>query len=346
MKPEDIVSDALAGLLNACPHLGQVWLDTIFPYKSYIFSPRAGRARFFQSNPDIILWDTADNPRVYVEAKVSAKTQPLQLLRARNSIRQQCGSNDFKLVLLCTRRDSFPAGLAYEQHMHWFDRITWRELIELFRSHSTSPNEARAIIEFEMTAHANGALERDRPQKQTSMLAPSGHDYGSMFAALKARSLERRAIGSYGAGISPVLFLGLDKWRQSLRSPAVERIALFYHLPKYKSPERYAFQVWLWDDNIFPVSNIRPERRAQQLQALSKILLGRWEIGSRKGGRRPSGSRNDPLPVDAGGHLVGLVTTESLYVNPPYVSEHEVAQLLDQSVSTIETALTEVLVNG
>ena len=245
--------------------------------------------------------------------------------------------------MLCTRRDAFPLGVSYEQHMQWYDQITWVDLIALFRSHNLSSVETVALATFERTARDHAALAPDRSQTKSALIAPTRHDYGGVFALLKAQDPHRRAVACYGGGISPVLFLGRDDWAKPLGSHSVERIAVFYNLTKYGSPECYAFQVWLWDDNFFPRTEIQPDIRAGQLMKMAVAINGSWEIGKRSGKGRCIGTPHDALPADAGQRLVGVVTFESLFVKPPYRPTPDLVTCLNDRVLLLERTLAEAL---
>jgi len=227
--------------------------------------------------------------------------------------------------------------------MQWYERVTWTELITLFRQHDLSIHESKALEKFEIIARKHGALASDRPQKQSAMSTPTSHDYGEVFASIKARDTNRSAVASYGAGISPVLFLGRNDWAQPLASNSVERIALFYNLPNYGSQECYAFQIWLWDDNIFPGTNIQPSAKIKQLTKLAAALDGRWEVGKRRGKGRLTGTTRDSIPADSGTSLVGVVTFESLFIFPPYESTSELVTRLHDQITLLENILNDVL---
>lgn len=194
-----------------------------------------------------------------------------------------------------------------------------------------------------MVAKSNGALRGLRGQRQSALKSPSGHDYGVVYTQLSKALGEMSAVGAYGAGISPSLMIGKPTWNNFFGSSAVERIAIPYHLPKYGHPERYVFQLLVWDDNIYPGSRemVEPHERVDMLQQLSLKLGSKWHVGGRKHFDRVSGNPNKRIPKSAGEKLVGLINIESLTVAPPFVSVDQAANDVVDAVKWIADAIEE-----
>jgi hypothetical protein len=347
---EDETSQCLSEVLNMHPSLGDALIQLIVPNCDWHFGLAESQMRLGEAHPDIVIYDSEQRLRVYIEAKINAKFEPHQLVRGRNNM-VALATEPFAVCLLSSYFEVMPPGVSFDGCLKWFRCITWRQAFISMRHSARSDCELSSLDAFRELADARGAFPggmTSDPSKIVRALAPeSGHDWGAIFCALQSRHLDLSWIGGYGYGISPSVMVGAKHWGAYLRGGAVERVSINYHLPRYtKSEERYVFQVVLWQDHSYPCSDgTKIAGMAAKLQRLAAILGAEWEIGTRSHKKkRIRGSVQDRLPPDADLQFVGLVNVWNRTITThTKMSEQQLVDQLSKKVVGLISAVDSVL---
>jgi hypothetical protein len=339
-------------VLNRHPNLGDALIQLIDPQADWHFRHAESQMRLGEAHPDIVIYDSEQRIRIYVEAKINAKFEPHQLVRGRNNM-VALAAEPFSVCLLSSYFDRMPPGVGFDGCLKWFRRVTWRQAFIAMQGSARTEHELLSLDHFWKIASLHGAfpggIARD-PSKVVRALTPdSNHDWGAIFCALQSRHHELSWIGGYGYGISPSVMVGAKRWSTYLGGGAVERISINYHLPRYtKSEERYVFQVVLWQDHAYPCSDgTKIAGMAAKLHHLAAILGAEWEIGTRSHKKeRIRGSARDPLPPDADQEFVGLVNVwnQTITTHMKMSEKHLVDRLSNEVVgliSAVDSVLTD-----
>ncbi len=351
MLPEDSTSYAFAQLLNACPRLGTKFLQSQLGVANLAFGRASHLETLGQSKPDILIYDDRDQLRIYLEAKLECRLQPVQLVRARGNLHRYT-TLPFCICFLSTYHERVAEPAAFDGLLDWFTRTTWRDVYTHLAANADCSREREGLEHFYNEARKHGAFRAQAHRVIQALRAPSGHDYGEVFSQLRTQLEGYTTIGSFGGRISPSLMIGRPQWQTALGTTAVERIGIDYHLPRYTSKdrfpysadERYVFSVTLWHDNDLPSRwDANEEFKLRRLRKLTYLLSGEWEVGGRTHAKGRRFGYGEP-PSDAGSALVGLVNARQLVINsgantPPSA----IVPLLLRHVKTLDNAIEATL---
>lgn len=286
--------------------------------------------------PDLLFF-AGETALLYIEAKLAAQTEPLQLTRARSWMRRH-GAEDDQVILLCNHIDQLIEEVGWPRAALPVKTLTWHSVLNAIApvSRSNTHLVADRFRDFERTlAEYSG----DPVHKaKTGMRSSIGHPFGATFHEFAGAREGIRSDFLYGARIDPRLSYGFARWADRLMSKDCERILLFYGCGG-GSCENYRAQLILWHTSDYAESSEGPRRHWHELRkAIIAEPLAEFEWG----GRQHSARTRGVPPVQFPDSLVGLVNLPTSQIGEMTFrrfSRPELLQKLNAMVAPLERIL-------
>lgn len=341
-KPEDIVSAGLVELMAAVPEvLVAVWkmlaperLSTDQASKTVESQGKLGVTK-----PDI-LWTRRGKPTLYVEVKVSAQTEPLQLQRARSWMKYMGCEND-QVVLLAREDIELPTSVGWGHAAHSTRVVLWHQVwtgLMPLKASLPAASHTRLAGWMQLAESIIGSdalLARPRNKLKRDLSADSGLAYGKAMSEWLSSRPHWTGEFAFGARVSPRLVCGGSDWDRVFGTHDSQRLWLYYNLPRYAGFEGFAPQLILWHQKDYALSDELASRNWAKWRAIIEND-GRFHF---EGGRRQHANRDRSgiMPRAFPGGLVGLVQLpESTRLPASKIagqSSDQVARAIDQTVS-------------
>jgi len=296
---EDQLTDLLARVLKI-PECREAFWRLAAPPRLHGRLPPEPKAfgRLGTSKPDLLFEDP--QPLLYVEAKLGAQTEPMQLTRARSWMRHS-GCADDQIVLLADYEDRIPEVVGWPGPAVPVRTITWQAVnAALLAAAKKGAAETAALDAF---GRALAASTRTTPNKvKLGMRSSFDHPFGEVMHEFAVRRHLKPPEFVYGGRIDPRITYGLDEWTHAFGS-SPERLWLFYG-PERGSTENYRAQLILWHNSDFAGSREQIARRWDAWRhAIRSEPSAEFDFGGRSHSARTSAGVPQAIPDSA----VGLI---------------------------------------
>jgi hypothetical protein len=341
-KPEDIVSAGLVELMLAVPKVRVAVWRMLAPKR--LREDRGSdlvesQGTLGVTKPDI-LWTKQGKPSLYVEVKVSAQTEPLQLQRARSWMKYMGCEND-QVVLLAREDVELPISVGWTHAAHSTRVVLWHQVwsgLIPFTTNLAPAARTRLAGWMQLAASIIGSealLARPSNKLKRDLSADSGLAYGKAMSEWLSSRPHWTGEFAFGARVSPRLVCGGSDWDRVFGTHDFQRLWLYYNLPRYAGFEGFAPQLILWHQQDYAHSGELASRNWPKWREIIEND-GRFHF---EGGRRQHTNRDRSgiMPRAFPGGLVGLVQLpESTRLPASRIagqSSEQVARAIDQTVS-------------
>lgn len=296
---EDHLTNLLAQVLTV-PECRRAFWKLVAPTRLHGRLPPEPKAfgRLGTSKPDLLFEDP--HPLLYVEAKLGAQTEPMQLTRARSWMRHS-GCADDQIVLLADCEDQIPVDIGWPGAAVPVRTVSWHAVHAALCAVAKRESVTMTLVDAFGRALAS-SMRSSRNKVKVGMRSSFHHPFGEVMHEFAARRGIKRAEFVYGGRIDPRLTYGFPNWLEMFGTSS-ERLWLFYG-PECGFSENYRAQLILWHRSDFAGSR---EPIAARWDAWRRAILNEplaeFDFGGRAHSSRTTGGVPQVMPVSD----VGLI---------------------------------------